>query len=380
MNKRISSEIAIGIIIIFAIIVGYSFWKSNNIAIAPTINTSVTTTTQPIVSNSGTTCQDWFKILPDGSEVKMADPNCNEGWKTYRNDKYGYEMQYPISWSILPDNNTNYQKYFQLVNDKNEFDLSIAVYDSFNDSALERVKANNITNYLEEVWNTNPANYKGDHFYQMNLNDINAYAENDFQVHSNKDQFSIFFENKGKIYKIYFLGKAKYSDLSAEEKNSLSTFKFIDSNIETADWQTYRNDKYGFEFMYPKDWKVVGDTPVNVMIENKNKISGDISFDLSVDENISTPGNRYKDAEKRWTQMQTGEYNDCKKINIAGNDAFRCIVGRMDVTQGANIIYNFKKDNIYYEFTIITGKNNSSDNYEGDGIGDKILSTFKFTK
>jgi len=29
--------------------------------------------------------------------------------------------------------------------------------------------------------------------------------------------------------------------------------KIID---ETADWQTYRNEEYGFEIKYPKDWKV----------------------------------------------------------------------------------------------------------------------------
>jgi hypothetical protein len=25
---------------------------------------------------------------------------------------------------------------------------------------------------------------------------------------------------------------------------------------ETADWKTYKNDKYGFEFKYPADWKI----------------------------------------------------------------------------------------------------------------------------
>jgi hypothetical protein len=79
MNKKIPSEIAIGVIVFVAVIIGYSFWKSNNIAVAPTTNTSATTTTTipSAISDSGA-CQDWFKILPDGSEVKMSDPNCKE--------------------------------------------------------------------------------------------------------------------------------------------------------------------------------------------------------------------------------------------------------------------------------------------------------------
>lgn len=34
----------------------------------------------------------------------------------------------------------------------------------------------------------------------------------------------------------------------------ISTFKFTNTNLETSDWKTYRNDEYGFEFRYPAKW------------------------------------------------------------------------------------------------------------------------------
>ena len=38
---------------------------------------------------------------------------------------------------------------------------------------------------------------------------------------------------------------------------------------ETADWKTYRNEEYGFEVKYPKDWYIYNDDPAKVYFQRE---------------------------------------------------------------------------------------------------------------
>jgi len=71
----------------------------------------------------GIACTQEAKQCPDGSYVSRTGPNCEfaacpaeekqgsvidtSTWKTYRNEKYGFEVRYPEQWILLEDKVAN---------------------------------------------------------------------------------------------------------------------------------------------------------------------------------------------------------------------------------------------------------------------------------
>ncbi len=106
MNERLPSELALGIIVILAIIIGWIILLDND-----KYNQNKAA---PLPDNQLKACTMEAKICPDGSTVGRTGPNCEftpcptesveidtSNWKTYRNERYGFEFKYPKDWTNI---------------------------------------------------------------------------------------------------------------------------------------------------------------------------------------------------------------------------------------------------------------------------------------
>ena len=145
----------------------------------------------------------------------------------------------------------------------------------------------------------------------------------------------------------------------------------IANNTDISDWQTYRNEEYGFEFQYPEDWEAC---PIYVdhiagtknLVCLKDMFSSSKLFVLTEDKelkNISTLSElkKYYDNYSRLLieERDIGQF----KFLTVGNCIGGCSYGN----------YIFLPSGQLIDFGFV-------DFVENDRINDDIISTLKFTK
>jgi len=150
---------------------------------------------------------------------------------------------------------------------------------------------------------------------------------------------------------------------------------------ETADWETYRNEKYGFEIKYPPDWKVV-DGGVNYFGFDKRDF--DVCFGLA----CTAPGivielhpNDNIETFWLWEIIQEGELSPTIKVikkevvTIRNREITKALLEQGNGWQEWNYLFDSPE---IKGFTLFSANTAKRDQIVYDLIAEKMLSTFKF--
>ena len=186
------------------------------------------------------------KITTEGMAVDTS------GWQTYRNEKYGFEFKYPFvvngvegRWIFVPsDHGEEVNGGLGPISSKpGGYIWGFTMYD------------NNNFNLEESI------NRTGDQFADRKETRENiliggapallvTVTTNEVEGWINKH---IYLERDGKTF-IMSNGSVDRPEFEAYYK-SLRFFAPTQT-LDTSNWQTYRNEEYGFEFKYPSSWVI----------------------------------------------------------------------------------------------------------------------------
>ncbi|PIP27417.1 MAG: hypothetical protein COX30_02035 [Candidatus Moranbacteria bacterium CG23_combo_of_CG06-09_8_20_14_all_39_10] len=113
MNKKIKIEIAVGTIVLLALMSGLYIWKSSQeIKFASPVVEIGKKPEQKMCTQDAKLCADGTYVSRTGSNCEFAacpevKNDVTADWQTYRNEEYGFEFQYPKNWSVTETKGIN---------------------------------------------------------------------------------------------------------------------------------------------------------------------------------------------------------------------------------------------------------------------------------
>ncbi|MDO8559736.1 MAG: hypothetical protein Q7S23_01720 [bacterium] len=196
---------------------------------------------------------------PTAATAPASSPLDTSGWKTYRNERYGYEIRYP-AWLLVrgvreagsyegPTQVTANDAYVQFTYTTPERRARVP----FNITVVSIAQALTVEGFLK------PPYYNSGHTRrQLEDMQIDGHTAEVVEDCSDIGCFATALLNTPDFQYQISVPVGNNGDDEALQQTMLGTLRFTQTSaLDTTGWQTYRNERYGFEFSYPPDLVVV---------------------------------------------------------------------------------------------------------------------------